>query len=98
RTPSSPAGLTTHLIWGPTVRPDPRALGRRAGSGSRRLRDALDAQVEGDADLPAHEEPTRRAAAAGPLQAGVDCQVSRYRGRRRPRDLRANRNLIPETT
>ena len=40
--PQSASRLTPSRY--PPVRPDPRALGRRVGSGPRRLRDALDAQ------------------------------------------------------
>jgi hypothetical protein len=65
----------------PAVRPDPRTLGRRTGSGPRRLRDALDAKDESDADLPTHQEPARRTAAPRALQARVDGEVPRHRGR-----------------
>jgi hypothetical protein len=65
----------------PAVRPDPRALGRRTGSGPRRLRDALDAKDQGNADLPAHQEPPCRAAASRALQARVDGEVAGHRGR-----------------
>ena len=37
--------------------------------------DALNATYKGDADLPAHEEPSRRAAVAGALQTRVDGAV-----------------------
>jgi integrase len=43
-------------------------LGRGTRSRPGRLRHALDAANQGDADLPAHEEPARRATAAWPLQ------------------------------
>ena len=63
------------------VRPDPRALGRRAWSGLSRLRHTLDAQDQGDADLPAHQEPARRATAAWTFQAGIDGEIPWHRGR-----------------
>jgi hypothetical protein len=80
-TSCSPPGSTTRPIWDPTVRADPWTLGRRTGAGPRRLRDALDAKDQGDADLSAHEEPACRAAAAWPLQARIDGAVPRHRGR-----------------
>lgn len=63
------------------VRPDRWPLGRRAWAGPCRLRHALDATDEGEAHLPAHEEPPRRTAASRAFQAGVDGEVSRHRGR-----------------
>ena len=64
-----------------SVRKDPQALRRRTGPRPRRLRDALDATDEGDADLPAYQEPARRATAAWALRARVDGKVPRHRGR-----------------
>jgi len=48
---------------------------------------------KGDADLWANNEPARGAAAPGSLQAWVHGVLPRYRGGRRPGDLRADRNL-----
>jgi hypothetical protein len=81
----------------PAGRPQPRTPGRRTGPGPRRLRDALDATHQGNADLPAHEEPARRATAAWTFQAVADGEVSGYRGRCRPRDFRADGNPSPTT-
>jgi hypothetical protein len=68
---SQPAPRLTTTRHSPG-RTHPRALGRRAGPGPCRLRDALDAQDQGDADLPAHQEPACCAAAPRARQAGVD--------------------------
>jgi integrase len=63
------------------VRSNPRRLGRRTRTRPGELRHALDASYQGDADLPAHQEPPSRAAAARTLQAGVDGEIPRHRGR-----------------
>ena len=77
----------------PAVRQDFWALGRRTGARPRRLRDALDAQDECDVDLPTHQKPSRRAAAARAFETGIDGAIPRHRGRCRSRNLRADRDL-----
>ena len=78
----SPAGSARLTAISP---PDSTRGSCTAGShdraGPRRVRDALDAPDQGNADLPAHEEPASRSAAARALQTGVDRAIPRYRGR-----------------
>jgi integrase len=50
-------------------------------AGPHRLRDALGAKDQGDADLSAHQEPARRATSPRALQARVDSEIPRHRGR-----------------
>ena len=47
----------------------------------RRVRNTLNAQDQGDADLWSHQESARRAVAALALQARVDRAIPRHRGR-----------------
>jgi hypothetical protein len=64
--PQAAARLTAS--GNPSARPDPWALGRRTGSRPRRLRHSLDASDQGNAELPAHQEPARRSAATRTFQ------------------------------
>jgi hypothetical protein len=65
----------------PAVRADRRMLGGLHRAGPGRLRYALHAPDQADADLPAHPEPAGRAAAARAHQARKHGSVSRHRGR-----------------
>jgi len=74
----------------PPVRPHPRWVGVVGWTGPDGLRDPLAASHQGFADLPPDKEPAGGTTATRAQQAGEHGQISRHRGRRRPRAGRAD--------
>lgn len=93
RATCSPRPSTGDAPFTTAVQPDREGLGRFSWSRSGQVRYALAAQNEGHADLQAHKEHSRHPTAARAHKVGEHRALSRNRGRRRARDLGADRNL-----